>query len=119
MTAYHHFASAPHEPDSARKIEELWSARLHMDIALSERASSFEMRSHSETDLSISSFSGATASMTRTAEQAARFSDDVVLCVCPDARVRIVARNGQERLFEVGERESVAAAAEAEAAKRR
>lgn len=104
MNAYRQFASEAHSPDGTRRIEEIWSDQLRMDIALSDNSpASFEIRSHSEKGVSISSFCGSTASMTRTAEQAANFEDDVVLCVCSNARVRIVRRGGEERHFDMGE----------------
>ena len=104
MNAYRQFASEAHDPGRIRAIEELWSDQLRMDIAVPDRAAaSFELRSHSEKGLTISSFYGSTASMTRTVEQAANFADDVVLCVCPNARVRIVRRGGEESLYDMGE----------------
>lgn len=104
MNAHHQFTSEAHGPGNIGRIQELWSDRLRMDIAVPDRAAaSFEIRSHSAQGVTISSFYGSTASMTRTREQAADFADDVVLCVCPDARVRIVRRGGEEFVFDVGE----------------
>lgn len=104
MNAYRQFASEARDPGNIRAIEDLWSGQLRMDIAVPDRAAaSFELRSHSDKGVTVSSFCGSTASMTRTVEQAANFADEVVLCVCPNARVRIVRRGGEESLFEMGE----------------
>jgi len=88
----------------SKAIEDIFSNQLLMDLDPSEdHRQFFELKALSTPALTLAYLSGSPAQATRSHDQAANSTEDLVLCVTHNADVRIETHRGQEQIFNSGE----------------